>query len=97
MREFSECKYSTQNIHFGESLHSPKWPFQKYARLTRLADICQAVWGVLARLDDICQKTILRKMVPKQHFFQGLANLVNLASLASNKCPKIGKCWDSPD
>jgi hypothetical protein len=35
-------------------------------------------------------------MVTKQHFFQGLANLVNLASLASTKCPKTGKCWDSP-
>jgi hypothetical protein len=64
--------------------------------LARVANICRAVWGVLARLDDICQSTFLRKMVTKQHFFQGLANLVNLPSLAITKCQKTGKCWDSP-
>ncbi len=30
-----------KNICFGEYLHLPKWPFQKYARLARLANIRQ--------------------------------------------------------
>jgi hypothetical protein len=71
--------------------YSPKTRrFQKYARLARLTDICQAVLRGLARLANIRQ-AVLRGLarLSKGEFGEcyansaNLLNLVNLANLAS--------------
>ena len=71
--KFSEFEYSPEIRHF-----------QKYARLTRLADIRQAVLRGLARLADIRQP-VSRGLarLANGEFGKCYANLASLASLAN--------------
>ncbi len=88
--------YSRANL--GSASTRQNGLFQKYARLARLADICQAVLHRLAKLTDIRQAvlcelarladiclTVLRGLaeLAKGEFGECYANLANLASLAN--------------
>ncbi len=75
--------------------------FQKYARLTRLADIRQAVLRGLARLAEICQ-VVLRGLARladiRQVVLRGLARLADirqavLCGLARLAKGEFGKCY----